>query len=706
MSQTIITLAFEEYKAQQEALLQPVDLNEFVLANVPDQDPTLAIDREEGLPKESEIVFVHAVTQKGYVNGNAVVYSLTMDTEVGDFYFNWIGLRNKATGVIAAISHLPSISKSKTIIGVQDGNAITRSIMMSYSNAKNLTGIHVDASTWQIDFTARLLGIDERERLANVDHYGLAAFLAEGFKVVKVGESYQASAGVGYLGGLRCEQANAITLKDAVASSAIYLDASFQGELTSRWNTVHKFTVSQSLLKDYVDESGFTHYVTKIADIDAKGNVVDTRLLGGTPSFERIDNAASNSDIDATSTAVKHIKLPQLWRAFSNAHTAHKNEANPHTQYERIDNAASNSEIDTSSTAVKHIKLPQLWRAFSNAHTAHKNEANPHTQYERIDNAASNSEIDATSTAVKHIKLPQLWRAFSNAHTVHKNEANPHTQYERIDNAASNSDIDASSTAVKHIKLPQLWRAISNKLLARTIATTSPLKGGGNLSSNLTLSIDSATTSKKGAVQLTNSVTSTSTTLAASAKAVKAAYDKASLSGGAVGDVITRPVDNISSYYLECNGAAISRTTYPELFAVIGTSFGKGNGSTTFNLPDYRGEFLRGWDHGRGVDTGRSVGSWQGEAFKSHSHSGTVSLSTVTALETTPNLPGTLKAEGINGHDDNDNSSGGSSSGGSSSDGSSSVAVERNYNLSINNTGGTETRPRNRAVMFCIRYKE
>lgn len=46
--------------------------------------------------------------------------------------------------------------------------------------------------------------------------------------------------------------------------------------------------------------------------------------------------------------------------------------------------------------------------------------------------------------------------------------------------------------------------------------------------------------------------------------------------------------------WLLCQGQAISRTEYADLFAVIGTNFGSGDGSTTFNLPDLRGEFLRG----------------------------------------------------------------------------------------------------------------
>lgn len=72
--------------------------------------------------------------------------------------------------------------------------------------------------------------------------------------------------------------------------------------------------------------------------------------------------------------------------------------------------------------------------------------------------------------------------------------------------------------------------------------------------------------------------------------------------------------------FLFANGAAVSRSTYSVLFAAIGTTFGSGNGSTTFNLPDLRGVFIRGWDNGRGEDSGRTFGSYQSDAIQSHVH--------------------------------------------------------------------------------------
>ena len=69
--------------------------------------------------------------------------------------------------------------------------------------------------------------------------------------------------------------------------------------------------------------------------------------------------------------------------------------------------------------------------------------------------------------------------------------------------------------------------------------------------------------------------------------------------------------DTAPTGWLECDGSAVSRTEYADLFAHLGTDFGAGDGSTTFNLPDLRGEFIRGWDHGRGVDAGRGFGTAQ-----------------------------------------------------------------------------------------------
>lgn len=83
-----------------------------------------------------------------------------------------------------------------------------------------------------------------------------------------------------------------------------------------------------------------------------------------------------------------------------------------------------------------------------------------------------------------------------------------------------------------------------------------------------------------------------------------------------VGQVIFTAGSAVQSGFLKCNGAAVSRITYAALFAVCGTIYGAGDGSTTFNLPDLRGELLRCLDDGREVDSARVLGSSQGDAMR------------------------------------------------------------------------------------------
>lgn len=104
------------------------------------------------------------------------------------------------------------------------------------------------------------------------------------------------------------------------------------------------------------------------------------------------------------------------------------------------------------------------------------------------------------------------------------------------------------------------------------------------------------------------------------------------------GSMMTWPKSTPPAGALERNGAAISRTTYADLFAVIGTDYGAGNGTTTFNIPDDRGLFERFWDNGKGYDTGRVFGSYQADQLQDHPHS--LTMNAVAAHSHGVNDPG------------------------------------------------------------------
>ncbi|WP_370609474.1 phage tail protein [Citrobacter portucalensis] len=277
MSQTAITLAFEHWKAQQGATGEPVLLDEFVFANVPGLNPDTPVDRNEALPPVEQIVHRQPVTRTGVVNENGVVYSAVLGADVGDFSFNWIGLLNKASGTLAMIVHAPVQQKLKTAEG-QQGNVLTRSFLMEYNGAQTETGITTPAETWQIDFTARMAGMDERQRLENADIYGAAAFFGDGWLVGKTGNQFFVTKGTGYVAGLRTSLADNQNITVTTKPVKVWLDVCWTGALTSVWNVQSKITVAESLA-DYV-QNGVQHYVFAVASIDVNGNITDLRPKG------------------------------------------------------------------------------------------------------------------------------------------------------------------------------------------------------------------------------------------------------------------------------------------------------------------------------------------------------------------------------------------------------------------------------------------
>ena len=139
-----------------------------------------------------------------------------------------------------------------------------------------------------------------------------------------------------------------------------------------------------------------------------------------------------------------------------------------------------------------------------------------------------------------------------------------------------------------------------------------------------------------------------------------------------LGTIIMAPTDYVFyTNYLPCNGAAVSRTTYSILFNLIGTIYGSGNGSTTFNVPDFRGLFPRGKDDGRGIDPNRSTGSFQDMSIQSHNH-------LVGGQTETLAGGGAVRYSLVN--------------------------WSNNISFATSYAGSTETRPKNIAINFLIKY--
>ncbi|WP_342309115.1 phage tail protein [Pseudomonas fluorescens] len=151
-----------------------------------------------------------------------------------------------------------------------------------------------------------------------------------------------------------------------------------------------------------------------------------------------------------------------------------------------------------------------------------------------------------------------------------------------------------------------------------------------------------------------------------------------------VGSMLAFPVDKIPPGFLELDGSVKSAAAYPDLAMFLGGAFNKDDeGAGNFRLPESRGEFLRGWDHGRGIDAGRAIGSYQLDAMQNIV--GNVGGVRNDSASITPSGPFTAVSE-----------AGNFTNGGARL---TSVAFDASKVVRT----ASETRPRNMAVMWCIK---
>lgn len=167
-----------------------------------------------------------------------------------------------------------------------------------------------------------------------------------------------------------------------------------------------------------------------------------------------------------------------------------------------------------------------------------------------------------------------------------------------------------------------------------------------------------------------------------------------------VGAVVAFAMNSAPEGWLIADGSQKSRVTYARLFSRIGTIYGVGDGSTTFNVPDGRANFIRGADNGRGVDAGRVFGSYQADAIINITGAMNIRVSSANSgiwADTIINADGALSNGGIVATTDTNGLSA-----------PNSLATPRvqkiNFRASDSVPTATETRPKNLAMLYCIKY--
>ena len=284
MSLTAIPLEFEQYLQNKVSLKQSTDLNEIIFAMIPDLDLSQPIDRRVSLPPSEQWVARRDVDQVGKSGSNAVVYSVVIPGSTAPFTFNAMFLRDKSVPNSCGMVVYKATETKET------GMALTKSMLMQFDGAAAAGNVTIDAATWQIDYQARLRGMDEDHRLSCLDNYGHTAFV-DGFDVTRheVDQTkYLIAPGVAYIGGLRIQNALSMVQTLNRKPTMLWIDVYRDGTALSKHENLFQIVATTDDLFDYTDSENRPHYVAKLARIEADGSIVDLRVKGGLAEHEML----------------------------------------------------------------------------------------------------------------------------------------------------------------------------------------------------------------------------------------------------------------------------------------------------------------------------------------------------------------------------------------------------------------------------------
>lgn len=559
MSKTSIIATGEKFFITQLSKSQSIKLDRFIFANVPGVNSNTDINVNGKMPPTNQIVHTAPVTQTGLLNDRTVVYSVVLDTNVGDFSFNYIGLVNSDTNTLCMVMHTDLTRKIKTA-GQTQGNTITESIWLEIDNASQSTGVTVNAQTWQIDYSRRLSGEDERIRLTNYDLYNRLVILS-GFAVTKNNNQLTVSPGLAYVSGLRVENKTQKTITVA-NNQSLFIDAWLTGTVTGEWAVSYNI-IAGTNLKDYA-QSLVQHYVERLASVDASGKLTTVktkRYLTSDDLSSKTDS--TNENVGANSLAVK--------RAYDLAASAVKK---------------------TGDTMSGQLILPKegLKVKFDSGDimaTISSDDNYSHVFY--------NSETKQWLSKLVYNSSSNSWRfQYVNDVTINNKSVLKTGDY-------GIGSLTGAPTSTPNERLLSGWYAVRTSDfpdLPRNDSATLIVYGTGNPHFH---------------VQQVAAVASTTARFFNRCRTINGnqAWNETITTSNIhnfipVGVPLPWPKNAPPSGWLECNGSAFDTNKFPAL----------ANAYPSGTLPDLRGVFIRGKDNNRGLDPNRSILSYQDDAIR------------------------------------------------------------------------------------------
>ena len=444
---TAITLSGESLIALKQANVETLNIDKMIFANVAGITENTPVDRSQIKPTAGEIQAELDINTANRVNDNVVVYSLTLESHVGTFSYNWIGLYSSEDDTLIAVAYVPEQEKRATV-GDEIGNVLTKNFALEFNGAESVTGVTINAESWQLDYTNRLNSMDDLQRNVSSVLTDQAMFKDTGFKIKYESSNFYLSQGESVVDGLYLSNNTDLLLTVPALPKTAWLEVWQERNMAGVLNRFDVVYNDGSAMAEII-ENGELHRFIKLAVINSTANIVDERI-NVTDSFALYHKG----NMPSASTSQKGIvQLLDSIESTSDTHAATANAAK--VAYDK-----GQSALDLAGTKA----------ASSHNHGA--------------------GDLPNASTSAKGVV--QLLDSIENTSVTHAATAN-----------AVKEAFDKGQSALD---------------LAGTKAASSHNHGAGDL--------PNASTSAKGVVQLLDSIENTSVTHAATANAVKEAYDK------------------------------------------------------------------------------------------------------------------------------------------------------------------------------------
>lgn len=315
--------------------------DQILFANIEGLDHTQTPPITETVPET--LVHTAQVTRASNLNADTAVFTTVLESHVGDFSFNWLGLYNSEYDVLIQVSYEPVQQKIATD-GPTVGNVLAKGLALQVLGGQSVLNMQTATESWQFDFTGRQKAAEEIQRNAMRAVYGSGAYVTTAGNVTKGASVYQVAPGQAIIDGLRVDLPatdTAIASDNAPENYPFYVYAEVWQQVDSNAVTNHSAIVtSQTQLTDITDPGGNIRTRVLLATLDDENNITDARAyvidaltlarpatLTTAGQVSLSSSTTSTSETEAATPAAVKVAKDAADSAQSTANTALSNAA-------------------------------------------------------------------------------------------------------------------------------------------------------------------------------------------------------------------------------------------------------------------------------------------------------------------------------------------------------------------------------------------